>query len=98
MVLFPEGTRIEAGKKAKIKAGGAMLAQKTDAPVYLVGHNAGAFWPKNGFIKRPGVIDVYVSEPLTVSDKTVAEINQLIEEWFSAHSSIQQEVEVESDS
>lgn len=98
VVLFPEGTRIDAGKQAKIKAGGAMLAQKTDAPVYLVGHNAGEFWPKNGFIKRPGVIDVYISEPLQLSDKTVTEINQLIEEWFLSHSSIRQEVELESDS
>lgn len=90
VVIFPEGTRIAAGEFAKIKGGGALLAQKAQAPVYLVGHNAGDFWPKNSFIKRPGNIDVYISEPFDAAEMTVAEINQKTEEWFLTHSSIRQ--------
>lgn len=93
VVIFPEGTRMKTGEAGKIKAGGAMLAAKAKVPVYLVAHNAGAFWPKNSFMKVPGVIDVYISEPIDVSDLTVAQINELTEEWFLKHTQTKQEDE-----
>jgi 1-acyl-sn-glycerol-3-phosphate acyltransferase len=89
VVIFPEGTRMTSGQPGKIKPGGALLAQKADAPVYLVAHNAGRFWPKNSFVKYPGTVDIHISPPLETADLTVAEINQKIEEWFLAHSDIQ---------
>lgn len=85
VVIFPEGTRMPVGELGKINAGGAMLALKAQKPVYLVAHTAGRCWPKNSFIKTPGVIDVYVSPPLDVTDMKLAEINLLTEEWFSKH-------------
>ncbi|MGC9386177.1 MAG: lysophospholipid acyltransferase family protein [Hydrogenovibrio sp.] len=85
VIIFPEGTRMASGTPGKIKPGGALLAQKAKVPVYLVAHNAGRFWPKSGFIKTPGVVDIYISPPLDVENMTVAEINQKTEEWFSAH-------------
>jgi len=95
VILFPEGTRMAAGETAKIKGGGSMLAAKANAPVYLVGHNAGEFWPKNSFIKRPGTINVYISEPLDVTGLKVSDINQKVEDWLVTHSSIRQTVEGE---
>ncbi|QCU89480.1 lysophospholipid acyltransferase family protein [Thiomicrorhabdus sediminis] len=85
VVVFPEGTRMPSGKLGKINIGGAMLASKAGAPVYLVAHNAGSVWPKNSFIKKPGVVDIYISEPLDASAMSAAEINQQIESWFSQH-------------
>lgn len=84
VVIFPEGTRMPAGVPGDIKSGGAMLAKKALAPVYLVAHNAGSCWPKNSFIKKPGTIDVYISPPLDVASLSVAEINQKTEEWLFA--------------
>ncbi len=86
VVIFPEGTRMPAGELGKINVGGAMLASKAKAPVYLVAHNAGKFWPKNSFIKKPGVIDIYISEPLDVTELSVAEINQKFEDWLNQYS------------
>ena len=86
VVIFPEGTRMPAGEIGKINIGGAMLASKAKKPVYLVAHNAGSFWPKNSFIKRPGCIDVYVSPALDVTEMSVAEINQVTEEWLNQYS------------
>lgn len=82
VVIFPEGTRMKAGILGEIKGGGAMLANKAQAPVYLVAHNAGQYWPKNSFVKQPGTIQVHISPPLDVSSMKVAEINQHIENWF----------------
>jgi 1-acyl-sn-glycerol-3-phosphate acyltransferase len=93
VVVFPEGTRMPPGEAGKLKPGAAMLATKAQKPVYLVGHNAGQCWPKGRFVKRPGVIDVHISPPLDVTDKSVSEINQLTKEWLHSHSAITQPAE-----
>lgn len=85
VVVFPEGTRMPPNALGKINVGGSMLAAKAKAPVYLVAHNAGSYWPKNSFIKKPGLIDVHISPPLDVLDMSVAEINEQIETWLSQH-------------
>ncbi len=85
VVIFPEGTRMPANQLGKIHGGGALLATKAKAPVYLVAHNAGEYWAKNSFIKRPGTIDIYISPPLDVSELSASEINQKVEEWFTSH-------------
>ena len=82
VVVFPEGTRMPAGELGKINIGGAMLASKAKVPVYLVAHNAGSYWPKNSFIKKPGTIDVYISEPLDVSEMKTAELIAKTEAFF----------------
>ncbi len=86
VVVFPEGTRMPPDQLGKINVGGAMLASKAKAPVYLVAHNAGHYWPKSSFIKKPGCIDVYISEPLDVTEMSVADINQKIEDWLNQYS------------
>ncbi|NPA72598.1 MAG: 1-acyl-sn-glycerol-3-phosphate acyltransferase [Gammaproteobacteria bacterium] len=85
VVVFPEGTRMPSGTLGKINIGGAMLASKGKAPVYLVAHNAGQFWPKNSFIKRPGVIQVHISPMLDVSEMSASDINQQVERWLVEH-------------
>ena len=85
VVLFPEGTRMSPNELGKINIGGTMLAQKAGVPVYLVCHNAGSYWPKNGFIKMPGTIDVTVSKPLLpeeIKALTTDEINQRIADFY----------------
>ena len=83
VVVFPEGTRVATDEAGKINIGGSMLAAKAKVPVYLVAHNAGKFWPKNAFIKKPGTVDIRISEPLDMNQLTVKELNQKIETWFA---------------
>lgn len=85
VVIFPEGTRTAPGVFGQVKSGGAMLATKAKVPVYLVAHNAGQFWPKSSFLKQPGTISVFISPPIDVSDKSVNEVNTLIDNWFVEH-------------
>ncbi|GAB6034029.1 lysophospholipid acyltransferase family protein [Galenea microaerophila] len=86
VIIFPEGTRMPVGELGKINIGGPMLAVKSQAPTYLMAHNAGQCWPKNSFIKRPGLIEVYISAPLDPSQMGVKEISQAAENWFLQHS------------
>lgn len=85
VIIFPEGTRMPHDEIGKINSGGAMLAIKAKRPVVLMMHNAGEFWPKNSFIKRPGKIKVYLSQPIDTTDLSVAQLNELTQEWFVQH-------------
>lgn len=82
VIVFPEGTRIAPGETGKYGIGGAMLAAKSGYPVVPVAHNAGEFWRKNGFNKRPGVITISIGPVIDSKDKGAGEINQLTEEWI----------------
>lgn len=85
VVIFPEGTRMPPNELGKINVGGAMLAKQTHAPIYLVTHNGGSFWPKNSFLKRSGTVDVYIKRIDDVSAMSAAEINQLTADWYQQH-------------
>lgn len=82
VVIFPEGTRVPPGKKGKYGQGGAALAVQTGFPVVPVAHNAGEFWRRNDFIKRPGTIDVIIGKPIESVHKTTAELGRQVEDWI----------------
>lgn len=89
VVIFPEGTRMPYSELGKINSGGALLAKKAKAPVYLVAHNAGKVWPKSSFMIQSGMIDLYISPLLDVSSLKIEDINQKTEEWFRTYSDIE---------
>jgi 1-acyl-sn-glycerol-3-phosphate acyltransferase len=82
VVIFPEGTRVPPGKKGRYGMGGAILATETGYPVVPVAHNAGEFWKRNDFIKRPGTIDVVIGAPIESHNKEPAQLNQEVENWI----------------
>lgn len=82
VVIFPEGTRIAPGKKGRYAVGGAMLAGSSGYAVVPVAHNAGEFWPRRGFIKRPGVIQIVIGPVIETSGRDASEINQMAESWI----------------
>jgi len=82
VIIYPEGSRIAPGKKGKYAPGGAMLAAHSGYPVVPVAHNAGEFWPKNGFLKQPGTIRVVIGPQIDSEGKSAGEINQLAENWI----------------
>ena len=84
IVIYPEGTRIRAGTRAKYKTGGARLAIAMDVPVIPVAHNAGYVWPKGIFGKRPGVISMTIGAPISPAGKDAAALTQEIEAWIEA--------------
>jgi 1-acyl-sn-glycerol-3-phosphate acyltransferase len=84
MVIFPEGTRTAPGEQHRYAIGGAMLAEKSGFPVVPVCHNAGEFWPKKGFIKKPGTITLVIGQPVDPHNKRANEINAEVEEWIES--------------
>jgi 1-acyl-sn-glycerol-3-phosphate acyltransferase len=83
VVVFPEGTRVAPGHSKKFNAGGAMLAQKSGFPVIPLAHNAGEFWPRNSFLKYPGVIKVKIGPMIISLDKKSKDINAETEAWIN---------------
>ena len=82
IIIFPEGTRIPAGEKGRYRIGGAVLAEHTGYPIYPVAHNAGEYWPRRSFIKRPGVIQVRIGPPIASEGKDAQSLIDAVETWI----------------
>jgi len=82
VVIFPEGTRVAPGSASKFSASGSLLAQRTGYPIIPIAHNAGEFWPRNGFLKRAGVIQLRIGAPILSEGRKSKEINTEAEAWI----------------
>jgi len=82
VMIFPEGTRVPAGKTGRFGVSGALLAIEAGVPVLPVAHNAGYFWPRRGWIKWPGTIELVIGAPISTRGKTIQQVNQLAQDWI----------------
>ena len=82
IVIYPEGTRIRAGTRARYKTGGARLASALPAPVLPVAHNAGYLWPKGVFGKKPGTITLSIGPSISPDGRDIATLSAEIEAWI----------------
>jgi 1-acyl-sn-glycerol-3-phosphate acyltransferase len=82
IVIFPEGTRTLPGARGVYQAGGAWLAKQTGAAVLPVAHDAGSVWPKNSFLKYPGVVTVSIGPPLSPQPGKAPELMRRVEDWI----------------
>jgi 1-acyl-sn-glycerol-3-phosphate acyltransferase len=80
--FFPEGTRLAPGERRRYGLSGALLAKTLDCPVVPVAHNAGDFWRRRGWIKRPGVIQVWIGEPIDVAGRSPEAFNAAVQGWI----------------
>lgn len=81
-ILFPEGTRIAPGKTGRYKMGGALLATRTETGVIPIAHNAGECWPRNAFIKRPGLITVSIGPMIASKGVDANDLNRQVHDWI----------------
>jgi 1-acyl-sn-glycerol-3-phosphate acyltransferase len=84
IIMFPEGTRIPVGQTGKYKSGGTRLAIDTGALVVPIAHNSGECWPKNSFIKRPGLVTVSIGKPISPEGQTPDGMMQQVENWIES--------------
>ena len=82
VVVFPEGTRVRPGERREYQLGGAWLAVASGAPIVPVAHNAGLLWPRNAFVKRPGVVTVRIGPPIDTRNRDAQTVNSLAESWI----------------
>jgi 1-acyl-sn-glycerol-3-phosphate acyltransferase len=84
VIVFPEGTRVLAGASRKFGVSGALLATSTGKLLVPFSHNAGAFWPRRGFLKKPGTIRVIIGEPISPAGKNPRELTKEVREAIEA--------------
>jgi len=76
IIIFPEGTRVVAGETRRFGVSGALLAVASGKSLVPLSHNAGTFWPRRGFLKKPGTIRVIIGEPIESVGKDPRELNE----------------------
>lgn len=84
IIIYPEGTRVPVGKQIVYQKGGARLAVNTQANVIPIAHNAGHVWPKNSFLKYPGVVTLSIGPLITTADKNPSLVLKEVEAWIEA--------------
>ena len=84
ILIFPEGTRVAAGESRKYGVSGALLASKAGCKVVPVAHNAGYYWPRRGWVKKPGIIRVSIGPPIEAAGRDPREINEQSRAWIEA--------------
>jgi 1-acyl-sn-glycerol-3-phosphate acyltransferase len=82
IVIYPEGTRIPAGVRARYKTGGARLALDLGLPLLPVAHNAGWLWPKGTLNKRPGVVTLSIGAPIAPAGLDATQLAAQVETWI----------------
>jgi 1-acyl-sn-glycerol-3-phosphate acyltransferase len=82
IIMFPEGTRIPRGEKGVYKTGGARLAIETGAPVVPIAVSSAKVWPRKALLKRPGVVDVVIGQPIPSQGREPAELMREVENWI----------------
>jgi len=84
IIIFPEGTRVVAGETRKFGVSGALLAIASGKSVVPLSHNAGAFWARRGFLKKPGTIRVVIGEPIDSAGKNPRQLNEEVKQSIEA--------------
>ncbi|MEY4577078.1 MAG: hypothetical protein RL701_1781 [Pseudomonadota bacterium] len=81
VLIFPEGTRVDADQIDLFKSGGFHLAKAAQVPIIPVGlRGTRAVGPKNSFLFWPGRIEVHIGVPLTPDEIAGQDLQPLIEQ------------------
>lgn len=86
VLVFPEGTRMPPGETRRYGVGGAALASEAGVRVVPVAHDSGYFWPRRGWLKKPGTIRVVIGPPIEAAGRDPREINAEAQAFIEAHS------------
>lgn len=84
VTVFPEGTRMPRGETRRYGVSGAALAKEAGCKIVPVAHNAGDFWPRRGFHKRPGTVRFCIGPPIDAVGRAPKETNLLVQNWIEA--------------
>jgi len=82
ILVFPEGTRVSVGEQRKYGVSGALLASRAGCKIVPVAHNAGEFWPRRGWLKKPGVIRVAFGPAIDAAGREPRELNEEVRRWI----------------
>ena len=72
VLLFPEGTRVAAGKVGNYARSSFELAKRNNVKVLPICHNSGDCWPAHKFLKNSGTIKLSIGRPFNVVDSKLS--------------------------
>jgi len=84
IIMFPEGTRMARGQKGTYQTAGTRLAVEAGAPVIPIAVSSGKCWPRTGFTKYPGVVEVSIGKPIASVGREPKELMREVEAWIEA--------------
>ena len=84
VTVFPEGTRVQPGETRPYGVSGAALAKEAGVVIVPVAHNAGDFWRRREFTKRPGTVRFCIGPPIRTDEQTPKEINLTVQNWIES--------------
>ena len=88
VVIFPEGTRTKPGAAPNYKPGLSLIIQGLkNVKVIPIAMNSGTCWPRQGFIKYPGVIEVHILPPIDTSNLSRNEFQEKLVEAIETEQS-----------
>lgn len=82
VMIFPEGTRMQAGHTRPYGISGTLLAKESGRLLVPVAHNAGDFWPRRGLRKRPGTVQFCIGPPVDPRGRDLREVNAELQNWI----------------
>ena len=82
VILFPEGTRMARGENGTYQTAGTRLAVEAGAPVIPIAVTTGICWPRTGFVKNSGVVDVSIGAPIPSVGREPKELMREVEAWI----------------
>lgn len=84
VIMFPEGTRIPRGQVGEYKTGGTRLAIAAGVPVIPIAVTSARCWPSKAFVKRPGVVDISIGQPIPSEGRQADELMAEVQDWIES--------------
>ena len=84
VIMFPEGTRMARGQSGTYQTAGTRLAVESGAPVVPIAVSSGKCWPRQGFIKYPGVVEVSIGPAIASVGREPKELMREVQAWIEA--------------
>lgn len=84
VIMFPEGTRMARGTEGTYQTAGTRLAVETGAPVVPIAVATARCWPKQGFVKYPGVVRVSIGPLIPSAGREPKALMREAHAWIEA--------------
>ena len=62
--------------------GGSLLATRTGTPIRPIAHDAGEYWPRYAFKKKPGTVKVVIGPLIETTGRDVISVNNDVQSWI----------------
>ena len=85
LIIYPQGTRVPPGQHKPYKVGAGVLYEKLGKRCIPAATNAGVFWPKRGFYRKPGTVVMHYM-PAMPAGMTLKQFMRQMEETIETES------------